>query len=172
MQHHVVTGMIVLFCFALCGTPAQSEAEYLSYRLVQEEPQADFDYDWLREIDGAPPPVPAFDGSVNYQVGNLKTVPGEFTIRRYYADTTGETSEGRRPVRHLLVLKLQGDVIADAFHYTPTWQDSPSIVLYRMGAGVRGKLTLREGLEIGALEFGGFLDDSREFGWIGSGRLE
>ncbi len=163
--------VLILFGFALCSPGAQPEAAGLVYRLVQAEPRADFGYDWLREIDGAPPPVPTFDGAKGYPVGNLKTVPGDFTVRRYYADTTGDTSEGRRPVRHLLALKLRDDVIVDAFHYTLTWQDSPSIVLYRMGAGVRGKLTLSEGLSTDAFEFAGFVNDEREFGWIGAGRL-
>jgi hypothetical protein len=112
------------------------------YFLVKSIPEADFDYPLIEGIDSLPVPYP--EGGV-YQIGDIPTTAGKFTIHKFIAVYSGSSSRGGPADFHdLLAVKTDGqNRIQDAFQYTLEWADTPSLDLNRMqGAG----LIMREGI--------------------------
>lgn len=100
------------------------------YKLVKVSHNSDFDYDKLSNIDTLITPYPK---DSNYQIGDLPTKRGKFTIYRFIAEYSGPSAEGGKIFHDLLIVKTdKKGRITDAFHYTLEWQDSPSLCLYRL----------------------------------------
>jgi hypothetical protein len=115
------------------------------YRLIKVMKNADLDYGMIQGIDRIAPPYP--EGSP-YQIGDIGTVRGSFTVYKFMREYGGlSASDGRpAPFHDLLVVKVDGGgIIVDAYLYTLEWTDSPSLALYRLGRqGVR----FREDLDV------------------------
>ena len=99
------------------------------YRLIKAAPQSEIDASFLRTIDSVPPPFPA-EGP--YQIGDIPTIPGPFTVHKFVAVYRGECAQGSREFHDLLVIQTDGSgEVVDACHYTLEWTDIPSLDLYR-----------------------------------------
>ncbi|MDH4270409.1 MAG: hypothetical protein OEW18_00375 [Candidatus Aminicenantes bacterium] len=132
-------------CLLICA--CAQEPRILDYRLTETLRGRDFDYAWINEIDSVPPPYPA-DGQ--YQIGDLKTVDGPFTVYKFIREYEPESRSAESPAKFhdLLLVKTdnQGNIL-DAYHYTLEWSDSPSLDLERMGAtglNLRRRLTVAD----------------------------
>lgn len=119
------------------------------YRFIDSVKHADFDYRALKDIDRLPTPYPP--GSP-FQVGELPIASGDCTLYKFQAEYRGRSAEaGKERFHDILVVKLDGDgKVADAFHYTLEWADSPSLDLFR--AGRRG-FVLENGLALDRFAF-------------------
>lgn len=110
------------------------------FRLTAVIVNADLDYDMIGGIDRITPPYP--EGG-KYQVGDIGTVMGAFTVYKYIGEYEGLSAFADNPVtfHDLLAVKVNdAGIIVDAFKYTLEWTDSPSLALYRLGKkGVRFK---------------------------------
>ncbi len=103
------------------------------FRLTAVIVNADLDYDMIGRIDRITPPYP--EGG-KYQIGDIGTVMGAFTVYKYIGEYEGLSAFADNPVtfHDLLVVKVNdAGIIADAFKYTLEWTDSPSLALYRLG---------------------------------------
>jgi tetratricopeptide (TPR) repeat protein len=110
------------------------------YRLIKVIKNADLDYGMLHDIDRITPPFP--EGG-KYQIGDIGTVKGVYTVYKFMREYEGLSGSADKPApfHDLLVVKVDGaGVIVDAYKYTLEWTDSPSLALYRLGRkGVRFK---------------------------------
>jgi len=144
--------VLALFSFAVTGcVPAGKEVQLNQpIKVIQN---ADLDYQFLDRIDQVPPPYPA--GS-NYQIGDLPTVKGEYTVYKYLIEYVGKSAEkGESKFHDLLVIKTDSSgKILDAYKYTLEWADSPSLALYRMKSK---ELYLKPDLKINDLGFAKFV---------------
>ena len=118
------------------------------FRLITVVKNADLDYDMINKIDRITPPFP--EGG-KYQIGDIKTVMGAFTVYKFLAEYEGLSAFADNPAtfHDLLVVKVDdAGVIIDACKYTLEWTDSPSLALYRLGKkGVR----FREDIDVSEL---------------------
>jgi tetratricopeptide (TPR) repeat protein len=110
------------------------------YRLIKVIKNADLDYGMLNNIDRITPPFP--EGS-QYQIGDIGTVKGAYTVYKFVREYEGLSGSVDQPAHFhdLLAVKVDdAGVIVDAYKYTLEWTDSPSLALYRLGRkGVRFK---------------------------------
>jgi tetratricopeptide (TPR) repeat protein len=110
------------------------------YRLIKVIKNADLDYGMLNNIDRITPPFP--EGS-QYQIGDIGTVKGAYTVYKFMREYEGLSGSVDQPAHFhdLLAVKVDdAGVIVDAYKYTLEWTDSPSLALYRLGRkGVRFK---------------------------------
>lgn len=120
-------------------------ADQRIYKLNQTIKSADFDYNWIKKIDQVEPPYPE---NGPYQIGDIKTIKGGFTIYKFICTYPGKSHEPdeTKTFHDLLVLKTnKAKKILDAYHYTLDWQDSPSLALYKASsknAVLKNKLPL------------------------------
>ena len=130
-----------------------SDKSNIEYKLLYTQENVDFDYKWLDKIDSVKVPYATFDGNKKFPIGDLKTIDGNYTIQRYYGEYMGNTSQGIKKIHVLLMLKVRGKEIIDAFHYNLSWQDSPHIVLFRL-ANIRNKnIKLTKELKLESFNF-------------------
>ncbi|MBU1026912.1 MAG: hypothetical protein KKA31_04205 [Candidatus Margulisbacteria bacterium] len=125
----ISAGFIVLLIFLAGCLPKEPPK---TYTLTETIPKADFDYETIKNIDAVPPPYPA---DSPYQIGDLKTVKGPYTIYKFICEYYGDSKFSEKPVKlhDLLVIKTDNkNKIIDAFHYTLEWTDSPSLDLYHL----------------------------------------
>jgi hypothetical protein len=111
--------------------------------------KSDFDKDWLNNIDKIEPPYPA--GS-SFQIGDLKTKDGEYTLYKFICTYYGYSQASSQPIvfHDLLILKTDSNKkILDGYHYTLEWTDSPSLDLYK---ATSKDISLKKGLTIDDLE--------------------
>ena len=108
------------------------------FRLIMVIKNADLDYDMINKIDSITPPFP--EGG-KYQIGDIGTVRGAYTVYKFMGEYEGLSAFADNPAtfHDLLVVKVDdAGVIIDACKYTLEWTDSPSLALYRLGKkGVR-----------------------------------
>jgi len=143
----IAIGVLVL-CLLICA--CGQKPRILDYQLTETLSDRDFDYAWLGDIDLVPPPYP---DNGNHQIGDLKTIPGEYTIYEFIREYKPESwpAESPEKLHDLLMIKSDGrGIILDAYHYTLEWSDSPSLDLYGMSAN---GLNLKRELTIADFEF-------------------
>ncbi len=136
--------LLLLITAAGCGPFHLSKV----YKLWQVIPHADIDYKFIKNIDKIEPPYPA---GGQYQIGDIKTTPGRFTVFKFMSVCDGQSSSGKKQKFHeLIVLKVDylTHKVVDAYHYTLEWSDQPSLDLYRAR---RTGMKLKSGLRINDL---------------------
>jgi hypothetical protein len=103
------------------------------YHLFEIEKNVDFDHKKVDDIDSLVSPYPA---NSSFQIGDLPTRRGKFTIYKFLNIFMGESRLGRNKLFHnLLAVKTDRDMnVIDAYHYTLEWEDMPSNNLYKMTA--------------------------------------
>jgi len=110
------------------------------FRLTAVIVNSDLDYDMINKIDQITPPFP--EGG-KYQIGDIGTVMGAYTVYKFIGEYEGLSAFADNPAmfHDLLVVKVDdAGIVVDAFKYTLEWTDSPSLALYRLGKkGVRFK---------------------------------
>lgn len=119
------------------------------YQLIKIKNKADFDYDWLKKIDEITPPYPA--GS-NFQIGDLKTKDGKYTLYKFICTYYGYSHASSQPqlFHDLLILKTDTNKkVLDGYQYTLEWTDSPSLDLFMVK---NENIILKRGLMIQNLE--------------------
>lgn len=153
----IIPALLIVLLLAITGcAPAGKEAD-LS-RPSEVITNADLDYQFLNNIDSITPPYPS---GGKYQIGDLPTVKGKYTVHKYLVEYAGRSAEGGKSRFHdLIILKLDNDKkILDAYKYTLEWTDSPSLALYR--TRTKG-LYLKPGLKLKDLAWDKFVSARKE----------
>ncbi|MDD5382918.1 MAG: hypothetical protein PHH60_04615 [Candidatus Margulisbacteria bacterium] len=137
----------LFFCLLLTAgcAPVSKEVDFSQPLKVLHN--VDLDYSFINNIDQITPPYPA--GS-KYQIGDIPTVKGKYSVHKYIIEYLGRSAEkGEAKFHDLLVIKLDNsNKIVDAYKYTLEWADSPSLALYRMA---NKDVFLKPGLKLEAL---------------------
>jgi hypothetical protein len=132
--------ILISAVFLSCYGITLSDSGYTLTAVIRN---ADLDYTMLNNIDNITPPFP--DGST-YQIGDIGTVKGTYTVYKFMREFKGRSKFSASPVtlHDLLAVKVDtAGVIVDAYKYTLEWTDSPSLALYRLGRkGVRFKTNI------------------------------
>jgi len=140
---------IILFCILAVAIPSLSMGSVVDiYHLTEVKPNSDIDQKFVDNIDRVSLPFPK-DSS--FQIGDIPTVRGKYTIYKFINAFEGMGTFGEKIFHRLLVIKTDKNrKIIDAYLHTLEWIDSPSINLYRLTA--KG-LDLEEGINIRAFGF-------------------
>lgn len=137
---------------ALVLSACAQDPHVLGYRLTETLPDRDFDYAWIDDIDSVVPPYPA---GGRYQIGDLKTVGGRYTIYKFIREYEPHSRSDESPAKFHDLLLVKTDVernVLDAYHYTLEWSDSPSLDLERASAA---GLRLKRPLSVADFKFEG-----------------
>ena len=122
--------MKLLLLFIVCTTNIFAQSNV--FHLLSMQKNSDVDPEFVKNIDSVPVPWPA---KGNFQIGDLKTVSGKYTIYRFIHNYQSENHDSGKLQRfHDLLFVVASDkTVVKAFYYTLEWQDSPSVALYSSG---------------------------------------
>jgi hypothetical protein len=148
-----LTILLILLTFLIFSGSGRKEQVLIEKQVALTRPSraiknADLDYNFLNNIDAAKSPFPA--GS-RYQIGDIPTVKGSYTVYKFIIEYQGESAErGKMTFHDLLALKTDSTgKILDAYQYTLEWADSPSLALLKLGAK---DVMLKPGLKLTELK--------------------